>query len=527
MPRMQKNSPKVLKLALKFHCMQFDLRHFRNLLGLILIGWLSACNLEHERLDLNPTQGLRFSADTIYFDTVFTELKTVTFRLRVYNPNTNAVRINAAYVKGYKGQFPFSFSFQGRNGPNRVENVELEGLDSAYVLMSARLDGRNQDNPFILKDSLVFEVAGRSQKQDVKVLAYGQDALYLRNRSVNCDTTWKEDRPIILLDTVSVKKGCKLTIEAGTKVYGYNSAFLIVRGELDVKGSKEKPVVFQGTRLENYYSDVPGQWGGILIMDGGLGLVDHCLLKNSYRGIQVGEVGLKAENESNAALKITNSYIHNIVDYGILGLKGVVAAINNQFADCGEGGITGLQGGVYQLWHNTFGFSGNNPFRRDGKFQLAFSDNYPDARTQTLYGGQLRVKAVNNLIAGSEEDEIAFGEKLVTDLDFDTTFLHNIMRSKQAVFFGNTSRNSGNKKLPFNFRFLEPFQYDLSADTLGSAEIYSTGIPLNDAISLFPALISDIELRSILATDILGNPRLVQAGQAPDVGAYNNRKRKN
>jgi len=497
------------------------------LMPVVLSVLLQSCNLENERLNLNPEKGLTFSADTVYFDTVFTELKTVTIRLRVYNPNDNAVRIRSVYVNGLNGTYPFSFSMMGRSGPNRLDNVEMEGLDSAYILMSARIDGRNQDNPFIIKDSLVFELEGRKEKQDVKILAYGQDALYLRNRSISCDTVWKSDRPVILLDTVSVKAGCKLRIEAGTRVYGYNSAFLIVRGQLEITGTREKPVLFQGTRQESWYSDVPGQWGGILIMDGGIGLVDHLKLKNSYRGIQVGEVGLKAESEANAALKISNSYIHNVVDYGILGVKGIVAAMNNQFADCGQGGFAGLQGGNYQFWHNTFGYSGNNPFRRDGRFQMAFSDHYPDPVTQTLYGGKLSVKAVNNLIAGTEDDELAFAERRVTDVEFDTVFYNNLMYSKQNVFFGSTSRNSGNRKLPAGFRFLSPFEYDFSADTLGSAEVFGTGLPLQEAVSSFPSLISDTELRSILAADILGNPRPLQPGILPDAGAYNNRKKKN
>jgi hypothetical protein len=500
-------------------------RFFRSWFWAISIALFTSCNLEQEQLDLNPGKGLAFSADTLFFDTVFTELKTITLRLRVYNPNEKAVRIRSVYVNGLNGQQPFSFSIKGRTGPQRVENVELEGLDSAYVLMSARLDGRNQNNPFILKDSLVFEVEGRSQKQDVKILAYGQDALYLRNRSIQCDTTWTEGRPIILLDTVSVKPGCVLTINPGTRVYGYNFAFMIVRGELKIEGSREKPVLFQGTRLEPWYGDVPGQWGGILIMDGARAEVKHLRLKNAFRGIQVGEVGAKSDNVPNAGLLIQNSYIHNIVDFGILGLKSRVAAVNNQFADCGEGGFAGYQGGIYQLWHNTFGYSGNNPFRRDGKFQLSFSDNFPDTRTQELFVGLLRVKVINNLIAGTEDDEIAFGERKYPGVDFDTIFHHNQLKSKQAVFFGNTNRNKGNRRLPAGFRFLNPFDYDLSADTLGSQEIFGTGIPLHDAVSNFQEILSDAELRSILATDLLGFPRPVAEGQAPDAGAYNNRKK--
>jgi hypothetical protein len=402
--------------------------------------------------------------------------------------------------------------------------VLLEGKDSTYVLMSAKIDPRNEDNPFIIKDSLVFEVEGRTQRDIVRILAYAQDALYLRNRYVNCDTTWTSARPIILLDTVSVKRNCTLTLAEGTRVYGYNSAFLIVRGQLISNGTLEKPVTFQGTRLEGYYSDVPGQWGGILIMDGGVGFVDHTLIKNAYRGIQVGEVGPRPDGVSNAGLKITNSYIQNIVDYGILGVKGVISAINNQFADCGESGFSGLQGGNYELWHNTFGLSGNNPYQRDGKYQLTFADNLVDSRTEIRNLGFLRVKAVNNLVWGSEQDEIAFGEKFLTD-PFDTIFIHNIIRSKQPQYFANTKNNKGNHLFPAGFKFLNPFKYDFAPDTLGSEIVFGSGVPLDTVKSFFPQLVSNTELRSILSKDILGKPRPVQAGVKPDVGAYNRRNK--
>ena len=86
------------------------------------------------------------------------------------------------------------------------------------------------------------------------------------------------------------------------------------------------------------------------------------------------------------------------------------------------------------MYHNTFGLSGNNPFQRDGKFQVIFADNIPDSRTETTYGGKLTVKAVNNIIFGSEEEEIAFGEQKVIGTPFDTTFFNSVISS--SVNFG-------------------------------------------------------------------------------------------
>ncbi len=480
----------------------------------LLICSFLACKPENEVLTLSPIKGLSFSADTVYFDTVFTDLKTVTIRVRVYNQNDKAVNIKSVYVNGVNGKFPYSFHINGRFGPNRVNNVLLEGKDSAYVLVTAKIDSKDQDLPFIVKDSLVFEIEGKAEKQDVKLLAYGQDALYLRNTTV-CNMTWNSNRPIILLDTVSIPVGCTLTIDEGTKIYGYNSAFLIVRGGLVANGTKDKQVVLQGTRLENYYSDVPGQWGGILVMDGGNCQMNNTIVKNGYRGIQVGEVGDKSRGPG--FLFLGNSYIQNMVDYGILGINGDVICANSQFADCGEAAFAGLSGGRYELFHNTFGLSGNNPFQRDGKYQLIFSDNIPDSRANVIRTGKLTVTAINNIISGTEEDEIAFGERLLTSESFDTTFYNNIIRSKQPQYFINGNFNKDNLKIPANFRFLKPFDYLFAADTLGNLPVFGTGLPINSIRSVLIG--GDIKL--FVSTDIKGEPRPIGADKKPDVGAYN------
>lgn len=491
------------------------------------VAIFSSCKIESEKLDPSPGKGLVFSSDTFWFDTVFTDLKTPTLRIRVFNTNDKALKISSVYVNGVNGQFPFSFIINGRSGPTRVNDLTIEGKDSVYVLLSAKINPQNNDLPFVVEDNLVFEVQGRAEKQNVVIIAYGQDAIYLKNTSIECNTTWKKDRPIIIFDTVSVKPNCTLTIEPGTKIYGYNAAFLIVRGELRAEGNFDQPIVFQGTRRESYYNTVPGQWGGILIMDGANGVFSNVVVKNAFRGIQVGEVGLLADpSRGNAFLLLRNSFIQNISDYGILGIKSGILAINNQFADCGEAGFGGLQGGDYEMYHNTFGLSGNNPFQRDGKFQVIFADNIPDSRTETTYGGKLTVKAVNNIIFGSEEEEIAFGEQKVIGTPFDTTFFNNIIRSRQnSYFIADGIMNKGNQQVPSNFRFLKPLNYYLAPDTLDDLNVFGTGLSLTGAKSIFSSVISDATLKGYLETDILGNRRPIAPLVRPDAGAYNNQKK--
>ena len=106
--------------------------------SLILIGWvlLWGCKPLDERLDPNPGKGLRFSADTVLFDTVFTEQKTITLRLRVYNDNSGTITLTSVALEKGAGS-PFSFLLNGQKGP--VQNIEILGNDSAYVLVSGTL----------------------------------------------------------------------------------------------------------------------------------------------------------------------------------------------------------------------------------------------------------------------------------------------------------------------------------------------------------------------------------------------------
>lgn len=531
---MLKNSPKEAKPEARMetgtpnHTIRragIFLRQIPAALLLALVSFLfQQCRLENERLDPSPASGLSFSVDTLEFDTVFTDMQTVTIRMRVYNENDRAINLRSVYIGGRNGQTPFTFSINGRKGPTRVTNVGLEGKDSAYVLVSARIDSRNQNNPFIIEDSLVFEIEGRSKIQHVPIRAYGQDALYLKNHTITENTIWKAGRPIILMDSVSLARGKVLTIEPGARIYGYNFSYLIVRGELECRGTRDKPVIFQGTRLENYYSDVPGQWIGILIMDGGTADVDYTTVKNSLRGFQVGEVGnFPAGITRQAFLQIRNSRIENVVDYGILGLKSVVLAINNQIADCGEGGFGGLQGGTYELWHNTFGFSGNNPFRREDKFQWSFADNFSDGRTGFRYVFPLSVKAVNNVVNGSEDEEIGIGEKR-GEQPLRLVFLHNLLKSANADFFREQGPLRGNRRLPQEFRFLRPLRYEFAPDTTeNGAAALGLGLSLDTVTSGLQGLAPDL-LRTFLSTDISGKNRPSGPGSRPDAGAYNRLK---
>lgn len=485
------------------------------LLTLLLFCSLLACRKESELLTTSPSSGLRFSADTVYFDTVFTTRKTVTLRVRVYNENDNAVNISSVYIANADGKTPFSFYINGRFGPVQVADVALEGKDSAYVLISATLDARNQDLPFLVEDSLMFQIQGRNMPQRIRLTAYGQDAVYYRGEKLACNTTWKKNRPVIIMDTVSVPPGCTLTVEAGARVHGYNGAALLVRGTLLVEGSPTDSVIFQGTRMERYYQNVPGQWFGIWFFDGSQGnRIENALIKNAYRALQVGEVG--KVNDEKASLFLLNSRIQNVVDYGLLGLQAAsVIAVNNQFADFGEAAFAGYQGGRYELWHNTFGESGNNPFQRESPM-VAFTNHFPP-NNNWQFGAGLYAKLVNNIVAGGEDDELIFVDRVNNpQAPLDTFLFGNIIKAKDFNHFIPTPRSKENLKMATGARFKSPFLYNLSPDSATFMQANRAGLAFDTMTSrlLFP--ISGI--RDLLKTDIRGKARIL--GERPDAGAW-------
>ena len=85
--------------------------------GVALIGLSAAILLSCKRELLNPRPGeLRFSRDTVVFDTLFSTLLSPTQRLWVYNPHPYPVRILSVSLAGGL-RSPFRFILNGQEGP--------------------------------------------------------------------------------------------------------------------------------------------------------------------------------------------------------------------------------------------------------------------------------------------------------------------------------------------------------------------------------------------------------------------------
>ena len=96
---------------------------------------LPGCGPKEELLTTDSSAKLEFSTDTVMFDTVFVQTRTVSKRLWVYNRNKRAVQVEEIRLAGTYGQ-PYKLIIDGDSGAAR-QNVLIRGRDSLLVLVKA------------------------------------------------------------------------------------------------------------------------------------------------------------------------------------------------------------------------------------------------------------------------------------------------------------------------------------------------------------------------------------------------------
>lgn len=280
---------------------------------------------------------LEFSQDTILFDTVFTTLGNATRNIRIYNPDNERLKIDEIELMGGSNS-PFSINVDGVSA-DYMEDVYVNGQDSLYVFAQVILDVNNQNLPMIVEDSIRFRTNGVDQY--VHLVVWGQDAYFHVNEIVS--GVWDNDKPHIIYGTAAVgypgiDSNLNLTINPGTQVYMYNESSLIVyKSTLNIFGDAcNNPVTFQGTRLEAFYDNIPGQYYGIGIIQGIDCTIDGIVMKNSAYGVTV-----DSTNSASYALTLTNSIIQQSEFYNLRAQRSGTMDVNN---------CVFSNAGIYSVW---------------------------------------------------------------------------------------------------------------------------------------------------------------------------------
>lgn len=423
-----------------------------------------ACQPQEEQFTFDTSSGLRFSQDTLFFDTLFTTLGSVTKRIRVYNDSENAVSISSVALEEGSNS-PFSIFVNGLAGP-AVENVRILGNDSILILAEVTIDPQDQNLPFLVTDRINFTTNGNAQ--DVDLVAWGQDANFLRDSVLACNTIWTAERPYVIYNSVLVEEGCNLTIEPGTKIFNHNGSFIFIGGALQALGEPDNRITFTNDRFDEAFENAPGQWGGIVFLQNSKdNSIDYADIRNANVGIYLGT----PDDDADPDLMLTNTRIENIggnaaipsIDslvqpgYGILAISSDLYAKNVLINNCQINVAAHLAGGNYTYEHCTFANFSFDFFRREP--MLVFSDNLIIGNT--LLTDDLQLSMTNSIVWGSLSEELLFSDSEDAAI-FDITFNNNILKTNFI--------DLGTNNFVEDPRFFDPGEYDYSLDTLSPAK---------------------------------------------------------
>lgn len=358
---------------------------------------------------------LQFSADTLLFDTVFTTVSSITRSFTVHNPSSDPVSLDVYLAGG--DQSYYSINVDGMAG-TEFHDVEIPARDSIFVFVKVTINPLNQNNPYLVTDSVMF--CNKQRRQSVPLVAFGQDAHFVVAGSAGYalvagaheQVRWTNDKPWVIYGLAAVDSLGTLTIDPGTKIYGHHGSrlWIYAGGNLQVNGTQDNPVVFAGDRLESYYQTDYAQWDGIYICEGYRdNVIDYAVIKNAAIGLQLTILNEAAHNK----VKVNNTVIQNCSNIGVLARGIDLEMTNCQISNTGSYSML-LQVGDFTLNHVTIANYYAQSVRNDPAFLLTnyYSDN------NYTWVGNTTLTCNNSIIYGNlskndvnESDEV----KVYTD----------------------------------------------------------------------------------------------------------------
>ncbi|MFA8449358.1 MAG: hypothetical protein ACEPOW_01550 [Bacteroidales bacterium] len=488
--------------------------NFGILFSFILIIFFS-CRKEDDFNNSSSFQ-LKFSTDTLVFDTIFAKVGSATRKITVLNTSNKAIKINNIKVIGGNNS-PYQINVDGRAG-NTQNNIEIDANDSIYIFANVTIDPTEKNNPFVVEDNISFSVNGNQQK--VVLQAWGLNANYIVADDFDRYPTfklhykivakkgetviWTNERPYFIYGGFARING-KLIIEKGTKVYCYagTGIWSAPDAAIDINGTKEEPVIIQGSRTTGFDKDYAGQWNRIMINESNQDShINYAIIKNGVIGIQPETKRIIKSNK----LYISNSIIENHSIANIYAVASRIQGENLVLGNAGQGGVFLRNGGDYSFKQITVG----NYSKTSRENPAFYVENWIKKNNQQI-PFDLNLFIGNSIISGKNTGEEYFdtiipSQTTTTNIKIQNCLLStsrkienfpdryiNTIINKDPKFYGveNEIKNNNKEKET-------PMYFELTAGS--------------------PAIgIGDPKIASEVPKDIKGNNRALPK---PDLGAY-------
>ena len=385
---------------------------------------------------------LRFSSDTLRFDTVFTSLGSATRHIKVFNGNNKPIKI-AKIGLANKTSATFNLNIDGVSGRSFTD-VEIPANDSIYVFAEVTINPNAplSTSPFVIAENLIFETNGNVQ--NLVLEAWGQNANYLPNRYaggkqyvLDCggsEVVWNDKKPYVIYGILGIRNGT-LRLPAGTHIYvhggivqrdsvAYRDGILYFFDDarLITEGTLDQPVIIEGDRLEKEFVDEPGQWTGILLDKRSTGnSLTNTIIRNS-------QVGIKADSAVTLSLKSCKFY--NTTSSGLLAVHATVTADNCLFFNNLSSNVQIAYGGNYNFTYCTMAsFGSKEPALYATDFFCVETNSAGQCVRGRAYPLSINVK--NSIMYGSKDDELGlYNADTANKAGFNVAFQNCIVRAK-------------------------------------------------------------------------------------------------
>lgn len=409
-----------------------------------------SCNRDEISFD-GPSQLLRFSADTVFCDTVYNQVRSETYAVKIYNNEDKDILIPKISL-GNGAASLYRINVDGKAGTD-FANVPLRKKDSLYIFVEIAPIANATEA--IAEDRINFE--NPAGNQHVTLFSVVQDAEFFIESDTNPNiltenTTWTNEKAKIIFGDLKLQEGKTLDIQKGTKVYFHKNSGLKIskNATLNVNGDLNEEVIFRGDRNDTKYDTIPKNWNGI-------SFEQNAVLDMNYARIFGGTRGLEM-TETNANIK--NTIIHTFQEFGIYAVKSVINASNLVMNNCGEANIGIFKGGTYNITHSTivnyWDFNSALP-----GFSLYATNEYKGE--SGLEQGPLTLNLKNSILYGDKENAILFNP--TSGQTFVTTFQNCLLKYGNGSTYSVDPGSIKNQDPKFQNYFTQKMNLRVKADS--------------------------------------------------------------
>jgi hypothetical protein len=238
-------------------------------------------------------------------DSVLAPLGSGTWNFAVYNDSRQNILVQEiALSKGDTSPFVVNINGQSQH----ASNMRIASGDHILIFVEVRSTARGH-----VRDSLV--VRSGSGMQRILLRAYVEDCISFGDTTFSQDVHFGRHEPYLFFGDAIVGESAAALVDGGSRLLFARGKSLIIKGSIQINGSKAQPALLAGLRYRNaWYANKNGQWQGVVVVAvGAASSASHAIVRNANIAFLVADSAAAAQQVqltlSKCAITFANSHL--------------------------------------------------------------------------------------------------------------------------------------------------------------------------------------------------------------------------